>query len=139
MKEILLSNKGRAIVDDEDFDLLNQWSWYQTGDGYATRSVWKNGKLSRIWMHRVVLGIERGLCDHINRDKLDNRRSNLRRATARLNSLNARPAGAQKTRNSWTVCVGKPALYIGCFPSKEFALAISAFVRASLIYQEVAA
>jgi hypothetical protein len=138
MKTISLSNGGEAIVDDQDLAFLEQWAWYQTDDGYAARSIWEDGKCKRIWMHRVILQPESGICDHINRNKLDNRRANLRRATARLNSLNGRPAGVQKSRNSWIVCVGKPALYIGCFPSKEFAMAISQFVRASLIYQEVA-
>jgi hypothetical protein len=139
MKQISLSNGGEALVDDDDFTFLSQWSWYHTDDGYAARSIWKDGKCSRIWMHRVVLQLESGICDHINRNKLDNRRSNLRRATFRLNSLNGREPGVQKSSaNRWSVCVGKPALYFGSFASKDFAIAIAKFVRASLIYQEAA-
>jgi len=141
MREIPLSNRGIAIVDDEDYDFVSQWSWYQTYDGYAARSVWdgRNGKLNRVRMHRAILGLQKGICDHVNRNKLDNRRSNLRPATARLNSLNQREPGISKSSaNRWSVCVGKPALYIGSFASKEFALAISQFIRASLIYQEIA-
>jgi hypothetical protein len=140
MKTIFLSNGGVTMVDDEDFAFLSQWSWYRTPDGYAARSIWSGEprKLSRVWMHREILGVKNGLCDHVNRDKLDNRRSNLRHATFRLNSLNARDPGIIKSHNSWQVCVGKPALYIGCFKSKELALAISRFIRASLIYQETA-
>jgi hypothetical protein len=140
MKTISLSNGGEALVDDQNLAFLEQWAWYRTDDGYAARSIWEDRKCKRIWMHRVILGLEDGICDHINQNKLDNRRSNLRKASFRLNSLNARPAGVQKRkdRNVWTVCVGKPAIYVGCFPSREFALAISRFVRASLIYQETA-
>jgi hypothetical protein len=140
MKIIPLSNRGEVIVDDEDFAFLNQWSWSQTSDGYAARYIWtgKPRKLQRIWMHREILELADGLCDHINRNKLDNRRANLRRATFRLNSLNGHDPGVQKNRNSWKVSIGKPAFYVGCFSSKDFAMAISQFVHASLIYQEAA-
>jgi hypothetical protein len=139
MKQIPLSNGGEVIVDDQDVAFLEQWSWHRTRDGYAARCVWigEPRKLKRIWMHREILGLTGSLCDHINRNKLDNRRSNLRRATFRLNSLNGREPGVQKSStNRWSVCVGKPALYFGSFASKDFAIAIAKFVRASLIYQE---
>ena len=68
-----LRSKGRyAIVDNEDYEWLSQWNW--SGE-YATRT--EKGRL--IIMHRLILKTPKGkLTDHINRNKLDNRKANLR-------------------------------------------------------------
>jgi hypothetical protein len=71
---------GIAIVDDEDFEPLNQHTWRFDGI-YARR--YKNRRSIR--MHETVaewLGLDMtNTIDHVNRDPLDNRRSNLRPAT----------------------------------------------------------
>ncbi len=84
-----------TLVDFDDADLAEQ-HWCDTGNGYAGRTTMHNRKTVITWMHRVVLErklgrpIKEGLAaDHINRNKLDNRRSNLREATLSQNSLNA--------------------------------------------------
>ena len=85
--------KGQvAIVDEEDADLA-LLNWY-CANGYAVRRTpGDNGKL--IWMHRVILAriLRRELrpgeqVDHINGDKTDNRRENLRLATNAQNGAN---------------------------------------------------
>jgi hypothetical protein len=90
MKEIALSNGKIALVDDEDYDYLSQWKWCYDGN-YATRSVW-NGKIKRkkkIYMHRALIVPIKGLeVDHINRNKLDNQRCNLRVCSSQENQLN---------------------------------------------------
>lgn len=75
MKYISLTLGKRAIVDDEDYEYLNSLgSWHF--DRYAKRVTKKDGV---IYMHRLLLEAPKGkTVDHINGNKLDNRRSNLR-------------------------------------------------------------
>jgi hypothetical protein len=88
MKQISLTRSKVALVDDADFDWLNQWKWYANQSRntfYAVR--WT--KSGRIKMHRLILSAPPGIeTDHINHDGLDNRRANLRLATSRQNSHN---------------------------------------------------
>ena len=80
-----------AIVDAEDYEYLNQWKWYYA-QGYAVRTECINGRQRQVLMHRVIL--ERmGFkdfedSDHINRNKIDNRRLNLRATTHQQNTCN---------------------------------------------------
>lgn len=75
---------GHAKVDDYNFEWLNQWQWFNC-NGYAYR---KQKGVSR-YMHRVILGEKRKTrTDHINGDKLDNQRKNLRACTASQNAIN---------------------------------------------------
>ena len=74
-----------TLVDDNLFDYLNQWKWGISTKGYVYRK--ENNKY--IAMHRIVnntpLDFE---TDHINRNKLDNRRKNLRTVTRSQNKFN---------------------------------------------------
>jgi hypothetical protein len=82
MKEIQLTKGKVTIVDDEDFEYLNQWKWsavVKSNTIYAKRGQVINGKFYIIPMHRSILNPTIGLeVDHINRNGLDNRRNNLR-------------------------------------------------------------
>lgn len=83
MKLIKLTQNKYAIVDDEDFEYLSQWKWHFHSTGYARTS---NPKL---YMHRLILKLKKGgICDHINRDRLDNRKSNLRIVNPTQNMIN---------------------------------------------------
>lgn len=97
MKEIILTQGLVTLVDDIDFDFLNQWKWRAIKSGktwYASRSGgWKNKKQQSIYMHRVILtrmeiNISATECDHKNRNGLDNQRENLRKATCSQNRVN---------------------------------------------------
>lgn len=97
MREIPLGGKkaaGRsALVSDEDYEYLSQFKWYMSY-GYVVRThypgFWRDGHY-RVHMHRDIMGFERHdprQVDHINMNRIDNRRENLREATNALNRQN---------------------------------------------------
>jgi hypothetical protein len=101
MKCIQLSKGEQAIVDDADFDYLNQWKWYLGAHGYAVRQVFNKDKYTKlahamryraneiVYMHRLVNDTPEGfVTDHINQNPLDNRRQNLRSVGKSINGLN---------------------------------------------------
>src|SRR3990167_9413025 len=96
MKKIPLTQGKYAIVDDEDFDWLNQWKWCFETLGYAMRGKYLgkiNGKYKNVGikMHRLINKTPDSLdTDHINGDRLDNRKINLRTALPIQNQANAK-------------------------------------------------
>ena len=95
MKQIKLVRKDLfALVDDADFEELSKYKWYFHSSGYATRVQYlgggrKNQKLITILMHRVINNTPDDMqTDHINRNKLDNRKKNLRTVTTQQNQRN---------------------------------------------------
>ena len=93
MKYISLTRKKFAIVDDEDFNYLNQWKWYCNNWGYAIRGIWNPVKKNNdfIFMHNIILPTKIGFeNDHINGNKLDNRKENLRYVTSSQNKMNTK-------------------------------------------------
>ncbi len=102
MKQIDISTpkypKTFTLVDDADFEWLNQWKWCivtgRTGIKYVTRTKQKNNKKTWFYMHRLIMNAPKGMeTDHINHDGLDNRRCNLRICTKSQNLWNSRPSG----------------------------------------------
>jgi len=82
--EIKLNGKlgGIALYDMSDHELISQYKWHQTVQGYV-----RNNK--SIKMHILLLQPETGaVIDHINHNKLDNRRENLRIVTVANNAKN---------------------------------------------------
>ena len=81
------------MIDKKDFMKLSQKAWYFNGKGYAARGQRigprKFNKTLCIYMHREILNAPEGVeVDHINGNKLDNRRFNLRLATRSQNNTN---------------------------------------------------
>ena len=98
MKIVKLTNGKDCLVDDEDFEELNSFTWYEGTGGYAKRHKRINGKLTTIIMHRFISKCpENKIIDHINQNTLDNRKSNLRIADKSKNSMNR---GKQKNNSS---------------------------------------
>lgn len=89
MKYIQLTQGKQAIVDDADYDMLMEKKWHYVTTGYA-RHNWKEDGHSRyIYMHSLLMNTPKGMeTDHINQDKLDNRRANLRVVTSAQNKWN---------------------------------------------------
>lgn len=91
MKYIKLGRykKHTTKVSDADVGTLSRYSWCFDGR-YAYRRETQNGKCKKIYLHRQIMGFpRRGMdVDHINGDKLDNRRENLRVVSRSANELN---------------------------------------------------
>ncbi len=89
--KIPLTQGKYAIVDGCDYTYLNQFKWHYN-EGYAKRNIGKRPNRRRLPMHRVILermGYKDFIQpDHINGNGLDNRRCNLRPATASQNRCN---------------------------------------------------
>lgn len=82
---IPLASGGFAVIDDEDGNKVSSYKW-TSNKGYVQAVI----NRTSVRMHRLVLGLKKGegIVDHINGDKSDNRRSNLRVCTAAENSYN---------------------------------------------------
>ena len=118
MKQIpLINKKGKiidyTIVDDDLFDILNEYIWYKTAHGYAmTRYKKSTGYMQdKIWMHKFIFKICYGetvkkTIDHMDRIRLNNQSNNLRPATYLENSLN-RNLGINNTTGYFGVRLDK--------------------------------
>ena len=86
MKKIKLSGElgaGKyAIVDDDDFERCSKFVWCCSSGGYAVSNF-------GLRMHVLIMQPKHGLAiDHINHNKLDNRRENLRVCSVYENNQN---------------------------------------------------
>lgn len=103
MKKIDIRGNYITLVDDEDYEYLNQWKWGLDNGGYVARSTHlstsENSRQNkRYFMHKVINQTPIGFqTDHINGNKLDNRRVNLRNATKSQNQANTRIYKNNKT------------------------------------------
>lgn len=131
MPTIKLYSGEMVTVDDADFDRLSRYRWHLTGKGYAARCP-KPG--TTVFMHHEVIGRPKpGLqTDHINGDKLDNRRENLRHCTPSENCINRyhdRPfRGTSRKNSGWqaTFC----GRYLGMYKTREEAAMAARAARA---------
>lgn len=134
MKYIKLSKGYVTKVDDEDFDSLNKFKWWFGPGGYAVRQVHigkrNGGKCENIFMHQSIMGARKELTvDHINGDKLNNTRENLRFATQSQNSVNrvvVNPSGYRgvqfdKVTKKWKAKITKDykQYALGSYETKE--------------------
>lgn len=96
-RQIPLTQGKFALVDAADYDLLSMFKWYACRRGqsfYAGTNI----KGRKFLMHLLLLGKRPGLeTDHINRNGLDNRRSNLRQVTHAENMRNRRMLTSNKS------------------------------------------
>lgn len=124
---IPLTKLREAIIDPESLPLVEGKWWFYDGS-YARRNIMVDGKHATIAMHRVILPPSDGMIvDHINGNKLDNRRRNLRLITPSGNNINrvlqsnshALYPGItwHKKTQKWTVRINieKKGRYLGVF------------------------
>jgi len=100
MKEIKLTRGLFVMVDDEDYEYLNQWNWYTNKSRntyYAARYATKNGKEIVKLLHREILNTPDNLfVDHIDHNGLNCQKYNIRNCTRSQNAMNRIPWGKSK-------------------------------------------
>lgn len=136
MKTLILRRyKGRSpisvLIDDEDYENVRQYPWSKNYLGYIAGKV--NGK--DVYLHRFIMGYPEGkVVDHINGDKLDNRKQNLRICTIRQNIMNAKVS--KNNTSGYTgvslrsdrelyranIMVNRKQIYLGSFEKIEDAI-----------------
>ena len=80
MKKIKLTKGQFALVDNDDFEILNKYHWQYNA---------KTGAEAKILMHRIVIKAPKDtIVDHIDRNRLNNKKSNLRLCTTEQNNHN---------------------------------------------------
>ena len=88
----LASTHLEAVIDVADAPLVEGRNWHLKSDHgltYARCCVTKNGKRSRLYLHRVITGVADGLMvDHRDGNGLNCRRYNMRPATRLQNAWN---------------------------------------------------
>ncbi|ASN68056.1 putative HNH endonuclease III [uncultured Caudovirales phage] len=117
-------------VDDSDFEMLSTYKWNLSNCGYAIAC--RDGKLVR--MHRLLTNAPNGMhVDHVNHDKLDNRRMNLRVCTPHQNRMNlSKPKGntyrfkgvsRRGKTGSWVALIshGGQLEYLGVYETEDLA------------------
>lgn len=133
MKKIhLANNKGIALVDDEDYEMLIKYKWHLSINKYASTNIKINNEWKQKSMHRLIMKEPIGLqIDHINHDGLNNQKNNLRIVINSQNQMNK-----QKRENcsskfkgvywhkgikKWTssICVNKKRSHLGYFKNEE--------------------
>lgn len=143
--EIKIHNNTTCIIDKEDFSRVSKHKWYLDDWGYARRNKkFKDGTADSdpLRMHRFVLKTKSKLVvDHMNGNKLDNRKTNLRLCTVAQNNF-GRGIKKDNTSGCKGVHFNKPTgkwmarisaygkrKYLGLFKTKE--LAYSAYKEVS--------
>lgn len=143
------SVKAYAIIDSADADLISQWRW-GIADGYAKRyaSRLSDQRGRGIFLHRELLGLVHGdglEGDHINRNTLDNRRSNLRivpkgaqpqNRTVRSGTTSKyRGVTWDRSKKRWCAQVGYQGrhIFVGRFDSEEEAAEAARAARARIL------
>lgn len=147
IKRIKLTRGQFALVDDADYDWLNQWKWYahkSRGVFYAVRMLsQKCGKHIEIRMHRLILGLEHGdkrEGDHRNHNTLDNQQVNLRICTHQQNTFNQKsPSSSSQFKGvSWHKAHKKWQAYIKTNGKIKYLGIFKAERDAALVYDTAA-
>lgn len=130
------------LIDDEDRHVLGAFSWNVGGTGYVRRTDHANG--GEIKLHRAIMNAApHEVIDHINGNRLDNRRKNLRSVSVAENSQNRGKVNAKSghlgvhwnaARNKWQVSFKRAGrtYYFGVFAHLEDAVRVSLAERERL-------
>lgn len=133
VREISLSKGKVALVDDIDFEYLSQRKWCFERYAVSTSKKLDGGKRRRLYMHRLIIPTAK-MVDHIDGNKLNNQRNNLRACTHTQNSQNSKIPKKNKVKssqykgvnwhdksNKWRayIVIDKKNIHIGTFSNEE--------------------
>lgn len=134
-----LSHGFQTVVDEDDWPTIQHLTLYRGTNGYVYFSRWENGRSNPRTLHGFLMAAPKGThVDHVNGDKLDNRRSNLRVVTPQINQVNRRRLnrnnksgvrGVQRVAVSavkpWRaqITVNRRNLHLGLFATEQEAVA----------------
>ncbi len=136
-----LSNGGAVIVDRDDEDRLSRHVWHRDTNGYARAMLKIDGRWKLVRMHRLLTQAPPDLyVDHIDCNRLNNTRANLRLCTPQQSVANiAKYRGQSRFKGvHWHKGAGKwmsqikvagRHVYLGLFENEEIAAA--AYERAA--------
>lgn len=98
---------GQAIVDSEDIEAVSKHKWHLINSGYVIG--YDDTNQTKFLLHNFLMGVKDGfVVDHINGNKLDNRRANLRHFTQSENVLTAKISSRNKTGKKGVSLITKP-------------------------------
>lgn len=129
--KVKLNDTEYMLCDIEDWESLKKHHWYVNSMGYAAGGTSSGGVFL---FHKKVTNTTREIVDHINMNKLDNRKRNLRIADKKINSINRKlqPNNTtgykgvyrNKKDNTWyaRVTVNGETIHLGTFKTKKEAI-----------------
>lgn len=132
MKIIYSNQEEEIFVDNEDFEMLSKYTWC-LHNGFATTNIRQhNGKWKTHLMHRMIMNVTdpKIIVDHIDGNKSDNRRHNLRRCSqseikmgrsaCKKNPTGIKGLSYHKPNNQWRVYIGlNGKIYSKAFACKK--------------------
>lgn len=123
------TSKGEEFYFDlEDYDKIKDYCWSKHHEYIIAKNIFKNDR-TFVNFHRLVMDVsdEKIKVDHINHNKSDNRKSNLRLVTDSQNSMNRTVAshntsgvtGVSKHNGKWVarIGIGSNRIFLGCYNS----------------------
>ncbi len=125
---VKLNSSDYMLCDIEDWEMLKGKYWNVNAAGYAVTG-------GKIFFHKKITNTTNEIIDHINMNKLDNRKCNLRIADKKINSINRGLQSNNKTGykgvyhdrryGTWNarVTVNRKTIHLGTFSTKEEAIA----------------
>ena len=129
------SKERQFFFDKEDFEYVKKYYWYIDTTGYVVHKYNSKTKGKTYYLHRELMSCgKEKFIDHINNNKFDNRKSNLRLATAQQNTFNKsiqknNTSGVPgvfyiKNTNKWLATIGynNKNINLGSFKDKSKAI-----------------
>lgn len=128
--KVKLNENTFMLCDIEDWERLKNHHWHLNAVGYAASGTTDKSML----FHKEVTGTKSEIIDHINRNKLDNRKENLRIADKRINTINRelqpnnttghKGVYLDKRYNTWfaRITVLGETIHLGTYKTKEEAI-----------------